>query len=391
VPYYIPYILVGMTASTKTYRDLQNELSEIHHLLTNARPDTPAGITTSVRTYGDISGEVKGFAHTHSWLSFYVAEAIHLKKDETPVSSVEWHNTRQKLRLEHMAQFAHEAVTAQGHHLSGCEMRTAAVQIGALVGALPVPPLKIGTRMFMLGAFNNEIIKRMGMADREDVNRLHHEALSAAGEITSISQFLENLSKEIVQQSGIELIKEAWCNENLQQCLIEHMGQHLAPDVVAGVLEHAVHMVPVVGQIIGSVIGWSVTGEKMDKALDHLRNAGLEFHQKVLIIVAVARVLCVLPTPPLAKVQLLTGMNYSPPPPPPQPVVSRRGKSWFDQLSGAASSVVTGLNNHKYAAGATLALVAVSGSSAGTSIIMEDKCGKQFISKCINNSAKVVS
>jgi len=61
------------------------------------------------------------------------------------------------------------------------------------------------------------------MADREDVNQYYREALSKAGLVTNLWEFLEQLDKQIEGEHRKELIKEAWKDDDLQERLMEEM------------------------------------------------------------------------------------------------------------------------------------------------------------------------
>jgi hypothetical protein len=108
-----------------------------------------------------------------------------------------------------------------------------------------------------------------------------------------LSDYLKECGKIFRNELGRELIADVWHNADLHQWLLEEIGTEFGQEAVVGAMEHAVHVKPILGQIAGSYLGWRATTKKLDRALEFLCDAALEFHQRVFVPVAVARVLYV--------------------------------------------------------------------------------------------------
>jgi len=63
--------------------------------------------------------------------------------------------------------------------------------------------------------------------------------------------------------------------------------------MATNVAEEAVHLAPIIGHVVSAFRGWHSSGKAMDKALEYLSNAALEFHKRGFIPVVVARTLYV--------------------------------------------------------------------------------------------------
>ena len=116
-------------------------------------------------------------------------------------------------------------MAAQREHLDNGTTRSTVRASTAKAGAIPFPGLRAVVKSVGVSSFGAEAIKRFGMADREDVNRYYRKALSKAGLVTNLSEFLEQLNKEIESENRKELIKEAWKGEDLQARLLEEMSK----------------------------------------------------------------------------------------------------------------------------------------------------------------------
>jgi hypothetical protein len=251
-----------------------------------------AGTSATPRTYNEISNAVKNFDTTQEWFDFYLGEARRLKNGENlPTLGTAHHNAKQKSRFEYLGHFAARAVAAQKHHLDNGATRFVARASTAKAGA--IPGLKAIVKPMAVSYFGADAIKHFGMADREDVNRYYREALSKAGLVTNLSEFLEQLDEQIKSEHRKELIKEVWKDDDLQERLMEEMCNDLGEEMATNVAEEAAHLAPIVGHAVSAFRGWHSSGKAMDKALEYLSNAALEFHKRAFIPVVVARTLYV--------------------------------------------------------------------------------------------------
>jgi len=250
------------------------------------------GTWATPRTYDEISNAVKTLDTTQEWFDFYLEEARRLKAGEhLPTLGIAHHQERQKSRFEHLGNFAAKAVAAQRDHLGNGTTRFVARASTAKAGA--IPGLKAVVQPMAVSYFGAKAIKCFGMADREDVNQYYREALSKAGLVTNLSEFLEQLNEQIESEHRKEFIKEIWKDDNMQERLMEEMSNHLGEEMARTVAEDVVHLAPIVGHGVSAFRGWHSSGKAMDKALEYLSNAALEFHKRAFIPVVVARTLYV--------------------------------------------------------------------------------------------------